>query len=104
LLIENRRCDDRQTLTRAVAAAPAILMSSSSIDLSYPSTQFKVRQLKIAYVQAEFRVVRGSYSSGIRDSNATAEVNAAAINTRNEQRGCTFQAADLSDVRPFPVF
>lgn len=102
-------------LAFAVAAgfvAGAILPSAVSaadtyqIDPAHTSVQFSVRHMLISNVRGEFRKVAGSATGDIANPAATtveATIDAASIDTRNEERDAHLRKPDFLDVAKFPT-
>ena len=85
---------------------PLIETSTWSIDPAHSSVHFKVRHMMISYVRGEFQVVRGALnlnSDDIIQSSVEAEIEAASIETRDQQRDAHLRSADFLDAEQYPV-
>src|SRR5215471_8731921 len=76
------------------------------IDPAHSAAQFKVRHMMIANVKGEFTKISGSVNYDAVNPAATqiqASIDAATINTRDEQRNGHLKSADFFDVEKFPA-
>lgn len=77
-----------------------------TIDPAHSNAQFTVRHMMISNVRGGFRSVTGTlaYDSGkVSDSTVEATIDAASINTGDEQRDGHLKSADFLDVQQFPT-
>jgi polyisoprenoid-binding protein YceI len=77
-----------------------------NIDSAHSSAQFKVKHMMISNVKGEFTKVTGKLDlsdADIRQSHVEASIDAASINTREEQRDAHLKSPDFLDVEKFPA-
>ena len=89
-------------MTTAIAPATA----TWQIDPTHTDVEFSVRHLMIANVKGRFATVTGTVALDDRDPAAPAvdvSIDAASIDTRNEQRDTHLRSADFFDVAQHPT-
>lgn len=77
-----------------------------AIDPAHTSVTFGVRHMMVSTVRGEFQTVSGTVTYDPTRPEATkveATIQAASINTRNEQRDTHLKSADFFDVEKFPT-
>jgi polyisoprenoid-binding protein YceI len=81
-------------------------MVTYQIDPAHSSAQFKVRHMMISFVKGEFHKISGTVNFDPDNPTFSAievTIDAASINTRNEQRDADLKSAQFLDVEKFPV-
>jgi polyisoprenoid-binding protein YceI len=81
-------------------------MVTYQIDPAHSSAQFKVRHMMISFVKGEFHKISGTVNFDPDNPTVSAievTIDAASINTRNEQRDTDLKSAQFLDVEKFPV-
>ena len=76
------------------------------IDPAHSSVQFSVRHMMLSNVRGEFTKVSGTIkydSENPANSTVEAKIDAASINTRDDQRDAHLKSADFLDVEKFPT-
>lgn len=77
-----------------------------TIDPAHTEVGFEVKHLMISKVRGRFAGVTGSIvldEGDLARSSVTAEIDAASIDTRSEQRDAHLRSADFFDVEQFPT-
>src|SRR5512146_2525572 len=77
-----------------------------NIDPVHSVAEFKVRHMMISNVKGQFTGVSGALKlndADITKSSIDASIDAASINTREEQRDAHLKSADFFDVEKFPT-
>jgi polyisoprenoid-binding protein YceI len=77
-----------------------------NIDPAHSAAEFKVRHMMIANVKGHFSKVSGELSldeSNISNSSVHASIEAASIETRDDQRDAHLKSADFFDVEKYPL-
>lgn len=90
----------------ALVAAAASHAQVWQIDPAHSSAQFTVRHMMISNVRGEFGKITGSVQYDPADPSKTtveATIDAASLNTRNEQRDKHLRSADFFDVEKYPT-
>jgi polyisoprenoid-binding protein YceI len=85
--------------------APQTAVSTWNIDPAHSVAEFKVKHMMISNVKGQFTAVVGTLTydeSDITNSKIEASIDAASINTREEQRDAHLKSADFFDVEKFP--
>jgi polyisoprenoid-binding protein YceI len=80
--------------------------STWSIDAAHTEVGFEVKHLMISKVRGRFAGVTGTIrldEANLANSSVTAEIDAASIDTRTEQRDAHLRSADFFDVERFPA-
>lgn len=88
------------------ATAPATAVTTWNIDPVHSVAEFKVKHMMISNVKGQFTGVSGKLSLNEEDvtlSSIEATIDAATINTREEQRDAHLRSADFFDVEKFPT-
>src|SRR6185369_4101142 len=86
--------------------APKTSVSTWNIDPVHSVAEFKVKHMMISNVKGQFTGVSGKLSldeADITKSKVEATIDAASINTRDEQRNTHLKSADFFDVEKFPT-
>src|SRR5690242_11422560 len=86
--------------------APQSTAATWNIDPVHSVAEFKVKHMMISNVKGQFTSVKGSLTLDEEDvtkSRAQATIDAASINTREEQRDTHLKSADFFDVEKFPT-
>ena len=87
------------------STAPQTAVSTWNIDPAHSVAEFKVKHMMISNVKGQFTAVAGTLTydeSDITNSKIEASIDAASINTREEQRDAHLKSADFFDVEKFP--
>ena len=90
----------------APATAVRAAQETFNIDVDHSQVGFAVRHLMVATVKGSFRRVTGKLVVDARDvtkSYVEAEIDAASIETRQEQRDTHLRSADFFDVETYPT-
>ena len=77
-----------------------------NIDPAHSAAEFKVRHMMIANVKGHFSKVSGELNldeSNIANSSVQASIEAASIETRDDQRDAHLKSADFFDVEKYPL-
>ncbi len=77
-----------------------------NIDPAHSVAEFKVRHMMISNVKGHFSKVSGELSldeSNISNSSIQASIEAASIETRDDQRDAHLKSADFFDVEKYPL-
>jgi polyisoprenoid-binding protein YceI len=86
-------------------ATPQAVTTTWNIDPVHSVAEFKVKHMMISNVKGQFTRVKGTLTTNEADltqAHVEAEVEAASINTRDEQRDTHLKSADFFDVEKFP--
>jgi polyisoprenoid-binding protein YceI len=86
--------------------APKTSVTTWNIDPVHSVAEFKVKHMMISNVKGQFTGVSGKLSldeADITKSKVEATIDAASINTRDEQRNTHLKSADFFDVEKFPT-
>jgi len=93
-------------MSSATATAITPGLTQWEIDPSHSSVQFSVRHMMVSNVRGLFNKVSGTLQIDSRDitrSSVHAIIDAASINTRDEQRDQHLRSPDFLDVAKFPT-
>jgi polyisoprenoid-binding protein YceI len=85
---------------------PKTSVTTWNIDPVHSGAEFKVKHMMISNVKGQFTGVSGKLSldeAVITNSKIEATIDAASINTREEQRDAHLKSADFFDVEKFPT-
>ena len=77
-----------------------------NIDPAHTVAEFKVRHMMISNVKGHFSKVSGELSldeSNVANSSVQASIEAASIETRDDQRDAHLKSADFFDVEEYPL-
>jgi polyisoprenoid-binding protein YceI len=77
-----------------------------NIDPAHTVAEFKVRHMMISNVKGHFSKVSGGLSldeSNVANSSVQASIEAASIETRDDQRDAHLKSADFFDVEKYPL-
>src|SRR5580704_4511724 len=88
------------------AVLPQTSTTTWNIDPAHSIAEFKVKHMMIANVKGHFSKVSGVLirdESGPANDRVEAAIEAASIETRNEQRDAHLKSADFFDVEKFPT-
>lgn len=86
--------------------APKTSVTTWNIDPVHSVAEFKVKHMMISNVKGQFTGVSGKLTldeADIANSKIDATIDAASINTRDEQRDAHLKSADFFDVEKFPT-
>lgn len=89
-----------------MATQSAIAQHTWTIDPAHSEASFAVKHLMISTVKGNFRNVSGTIVLDESDpaaSHVEAEIDAASIDTRQQQRDTHLRSADFFDVEKYPV-
>jgi polyisoprenoid-binding protein YceI len=101
---QNKR-NDAMTTTTTLAAAQTST-TTWKIDPAHSTAEFKVKHMMIANVKGQFSKVSGALvldESDLANSRVEANIEAASIHTRDDQRDAHLKSADFFDVEKFPT-
>jgi polyisoprenoid-binding protein YceI len=90
----------------ATAALPKTSTTTWNIDPAHSLAEFKVKHMMIANVKGQFSKVSGALildESDLANSRVAASIEAASIQTRDDQRDAHLKSADFFDVENFPT-
>lgn len=85
---------------------PQIATSTWNIDPVHSVAEFKVKHMMISNVKGQFTRLNGVLElndADLTSSHVQASIEAASINTRDEQRDTHLKSADFLDVEKFPT-
>ncbi|MFZ5929513.1 MAG: YceI family protein [Acidobacteriota bacterium] len=94
------------TLALALAAAPAALAQSYTIDSAHSKAQFSVRHMMVSNVRGEFSKMKGTIDYDEKDPSAIrieATIEVASINTGEPKRDEHLKSPDFFDAAKYPV-
>jgi len=77
-----------------------------NIDPAHSAAEFKVRHMMISNVKGHFSKVSGELNldeSNVANSSVQASIEAASIETRDDQRDAHLKSADFFDVEKYPL-
>ncbi len=77
-----------------------------NLDPVHSVAEFKVKHMMISNVKGQFTRIKGSLNldeTNVTNSRVEASIEAASINTRDEQRDAHLKSADFFDVEKFPT-
>ncbi|HTM16772.1 MAG TPA: YceI family protein [Terracidiphilus sp.] len=86
--------------------APQSTAATWNIDPVHTVAEFKVKHMMISNVKGQFKSVKGSLildEADVTKSSIEATIEAASINTREEQRDTHLKSADFFDVEKYPT-
>ncbi len=87
-------------------AVPQTATTTWNIDPVHSVAEFKVKHMMISNVKGQFTRVKGALAldeTDLANSRVEASIEAASINTREEQRDTHLKSADFFDVEKFPT-
>jgi polyisoprenoid-binding protein YceI len=88
------------------ATPQALTTTSWNIDPVHSVAEFKVKHMMISNVKGQFTRVKGVLTleeTDLTKSRVEASIDAASINTRDDQRDAHLKSADFFDVEKFPT-
>ncbi|MGB7601878.1 MAG: YceI family protein [Candidatus Sulfotelmatobacter sp.] len=77
-----------------------------NLDPVHSVAEFKVKHMMISNVKGQFTRIKGTLhldETNVTNSSVEASIEAASINTRDEQRDAHLKSADFFDVEKFPT-
>jgi polyisoprenoid-binding protein YceI len=86
-------------------ATPQSATTTWNIDPVHSVAEFKVKHMMISNVKGQFTRVKGILTldeTDLTNSRVEASIDAASINTRDDQRDAHLKSADFFDVEKFP--
>jgi polyisoprenoid-binding protein YceI len=86
-------------------AAPQTVTTTWNIDPVHSVAEFKVKHMMISNVKGQFTRVKGTLAvneTDLTQSHVEAEIEAASVNTRDDQRDTHLKSADFFDAEKFP--
>ena len=86
-------------------ATPQTAVTTWNIDPVHSHAEFKVKHLMISNVKGQFTRLKGVLKldeNNVENSRVEATIEAASINTREEQRDTHLKSADFFDVEKYP--
>jgi len=92
--------------TMSTLAVPQTATSTWNIDPVHSVAEFKVKHMMISNVKGQFTRVKGVLAldeTDLTNSRVEASIEAASINTREDQRDAHLKSADFFDVDKFPT-
>ncbi len=87
-------------------ATPQTVTTTWNIDPVHSVAEFKVKHMMISNVKGQFTRVKGVLTldeTDLTNSRVEASIEAASINTREDQRDAHLKSADFFDVEKFPT-
>ena len=87
-------------------ATPQTTTTTWNIDPVHSVAEFKVKHMMISNVKGQFTRVKGVLTldeTDLTKSRVEASIDAASINTRDDQRDAHLKSADFFDVEKFPA-
>ncbi|HXM63474.1 MAG TPA: YceI family protein [Terriglobales bacterium] len=87
-------------------AAPQTAITTWKIDSVHSVAEFKVKHMMISNVKGQFTRLEGVLAldeTALTNSHIEASIEAASINTRDDQRDAHLKSADFFDVEKFPT-
>ncbi|HKF51085.1 MAG TPA: YceI family protein [Candidatus Acidoferrales bacterium] len=93
-------------MNTTATVAPQTSATTWNIDPAHSIAEFKVKHMMIANVKGQFSKVSGVLKldeSGLQKSRVEASIEAASIDTHNDQRNAHLKSADFFDVEKFPT-
>ena len=87
-------------------AAPQTAITTWKIDPVHSVAEFKVKHMMISNVKGQFTRLEGVLAldeTALTNSHIEASIEAASINTRDDQRDAHLKSADFFDVEKFPT-
>lgn len=92
--------------TISTASTPQTGVTTWNIDPVHSVAEFKVKHMMISNVKGQFTAVNGTMTldeNDLANSRVEASIQAASINTRDEQRDAHLKSADFLDAEKFPI-
>jgi polyisoprenoid-binding protein YceI len=89
-----------------VAPQTATTTTTWNIDPVHSVAEFKVKHMMISNVKGQFTRIKGILNldeTEVTNSRVEASIDAASINTRDDQRDAHLKSADFFDVEKFPA-
>jgi polyisoprenoid-binding protein YceI len=86
--------------------APSIVRTVWNFDPAHTSIEFKAKHMMVTTVKGQFRDVTGQIIGDIEDpvnAEIDVEIDAASVDTRNEQRDAHLRSADFLDTERYPT-
>ncbi|GAB3590318.1 YceI family protein [Angustibacter peucedani] len=92
--------------TSTVTTLPGLTAGTWTIDPSHSEVGFVVRHMMVSKVKGRFAKVTGTITvaENVLESSVVAEVDAASIDTRDENRDNHLRSADFFDVETHPTW
>ena len=93
------------TLTPSVQSIPGYLAGTWDIDAAHSEVSFVVRHMVVSKVRGRFNEFEGTIvtGEGPLQSSVDATINAASVDTNQEQRDAHVRSADFLDAENFPT-
>ncbi len=93
------------TLTPSVQSLPGYVAGTWDIDAVHSEVSFVVRHMVVSKVRGRFNAFEGTIVTGDSplQSSVEATIDAASVDTNQEQRDAHVRSADFLDVENFPV-
>jgi polyisoprenoid-binding protein YceI len=93
------------TLTPSVQSIPGYVAGTWDIDAVHSEVSFVVRHMVVSKVRGRFNAFEGTIVTGDSplQSSVEATIDAASVDTNQEQRDAHVRSADFLDVENFPV-
>lgn len=92
-------------MTTETATTYPITRSTWEFDPAHTSVEFRVKHMMVTTVKGRFTGVQGKIIGNVEDpaqSDVNVVIDAASIDTRNDQRDAHLRSADFLDVEKFP--
>ena len=93
-------------MTTQAIPVPQTVTNTWNIDPVHSGAEFKVKHMMISNVKGQFTGVTGKLTldgNDVTKSTIEAVIDAASINTRDEQRDAHLKSADFFDIEKFPT-
>jgi polyisoprenoid-binding protein YceI len=88
------------------AEAPTAVSTVWNFDPTHTSIEFKAKHMMVTTVKGQFKEVKGQILGNLEDpTNAEidVEIDAASVDTRNEQRDAHLRSADFLETEKYPT-
>ncbi|HEX6508975.1 MAG TPA: YceI family protein [Chloroflexota bacterium] len=86
--------------------APATVKTVWNFDPAHTSIEFKAKHMMVTTVKGQFKEVKGQILGDIEDPTSAeidVEIDAASVDTRNEQRDAHLRSADFLETETYPT-
>lgn len=105
LIEHSTNCESEPLLsTTSVTAIPGLVAGTWVIDPSHSEVGFTVRHLMVSKVRGSFSGFAGTITVGDDTASVSATIDAATINTRDENRDGHIKSGDFFDVENHPTW
>lgn len=94
------------TPANTAVTTPILTAGTWTVDAVHSFVSFKVRHMAVGKAKGTFAITSGTLvvgGNGLADSSVTAEIDAASVDTKQEQRDAHVRSADFLDVDNHPT-